>query len=362
MPTPVSIIIPAHNQVDYCKQCIGSILSNTDYPHRLILVDNGSTDGVGELFDSVPGAIAVHSPTNLGFPGGINLGLPHVEGHVLILNSDTIVPARWLTNLVHTLESSARIGLVGPMSNCVSGPQLIEGLSFETMTEINEYASQLWQERRGFIVDTERIVGFCMLIKDETFNEVGGLDESFGIGNFEDDDYCMRVRKAGFRICIAEGCFVFHYGSRTFSAMGYTSDIYSDLMNRNAKRFKDKWRLDDSGGARLTQLSYSLNRDAREAFERGNFDEAVRLLKDAIGANPSIDRNFNDLGAVLWAMGEREKAFEYFAKAVSMNHESSEARENLRDAGIALGLQNEADAVLSKSLRIGLTEENEPSP
>ncbi len=352
MPTTVSIIIPAHNQVAYCRQCVGSILAGTDYPYRLILVDNGSTDGVGEFFDSVTGARVVHSPENVGFPGGINLGLPHAEGHVLILNSDTLVPERWLSNLVRALESSERIGLVGPMSNCVSGPQLIEGLSFETMTEINAYSSRLSQEREGALLETERLVGFCMLIRDEALKEVGPLDESFGIGNFEDDDYCMRVRKAGYRICIAADCFVFHYGSRTFSAMGYTPDIYSDLMNRNARRFKDKWRLDDSGGARLSQLSYSLNRDAREAFARGDAAEAVRLLKDAIGTNPSIDRNFNDLGAVLWSMGDHEKAYEYFVKAVTMNGEFEDARDNLKAAAMVLGKSSEADAILSKKLNI----------
>lgn len=356
MTTPVSIIIPAHNQIEYCRQCIGSILSNTDYPHRLILVDNASTDGVSEFFDAVPNAVTVHSPVNLGFPGGVNLGLQHAEGHVLILNSDTLVPHAWLSNLVRALESSSRIGLAGPMSNCVSGPQLIEGLSFETMADINAYAAQLHDEQNGQIVDCERLVGFCLLIRDTAFTEVGFLDEGFGIGNFEDDDYCLRVRRAGYRICIASDCFVFHYGSRTFTGMGYTSDIYSDLMNRNAKRFKEKWRLDDAGGARLTQLSYSLNRDAREAFERGDTDEAVRLLKDAIGANPSIDRNFNDLGAVLWAMGERAKAFEYFAKALAMNPGSPDARENIREAGAALGRQEEAETLLAREAHIGTTE------
>ena len=128
METPISIIIPAFNQLEYCRQCVQSILIHTQRPCRLILVDNGSTDGVSEYFDSVPGAMAVHAGRNLGFAGGVNLGLQHAEGHVLLLNSDTIVPRRWLERLEAALLCAEDIGIVGPRSNCVSGIQQIDGL------------------------------------------------------------------------------------------------------------------------------------------------------------------------------------------------------------------------------------------
>ncbi|MEA3365964.1 MAG: glycosyltransferase, partial [Candidatus Hydrogenedentes bacterium] len=120
---PISVIIPAFNQVNYCRQCIQSIRMHTDREYRLILVDNGSTDGVSEFFDSVPGATVVHSDANLGFAGGVNLGFDHADGHVLLLNSDTLVPKGWLGILQHALLEEDDIGMVGPMSNCVSGPQ-----------------------------------------------------------------------------------------------------------------------------------------------------------------------------------------------------------------------------------------------
>ena len=72
---PISIVIPAFNQLEYCRACIESIRRVTERAYRLILVDNGSSDGVSEYFDSLDGADVVHVPENLGFPAGSNLGL-----------------------------------------------------------------------------------------------------------------------------------------------------------------------------------------------------------------------------------------------------------------------------------------------
>ena len=70
---PITIIVPAFNQLACCRQCVESVCRHTaGRPYRLILVDNGSTDGVGEYFESVPGAVVVHSETNLGFAAGVN--------------------------------------------------------------------------------------------------------------------------------------------------------------------------------------------------------------------------------------------------------------------------------------------------
>ena len=90
-PPPLSIIIPAFNQLKYCQGCIASLRRCTPEAHRLILVDNGSTDGVGDYFYSVPKAEVLHAEENLGFAGGVNLGLAKAVGHVVLLNSDTIL-------------------------------------------------------------------------------------------------------------------------------------------------------------------------------------------------------------------------------------------------------------------------------
>jgi len=346
--TPVSIIIPAFNQLHYCTQCIASIRANTFYPHRLILVDNGSTDGVAEYFDTVPEAIVVHADTNRGFAGGVNLGLDHVEGHALLLNSDTLVPRNWLARQVAALERDTDIGMLGPMSNYVSGPQQIDGLEFTAMSEIDAFADGLAQREAGQLADVFRLVGFCLLIRDRALQTVGRFDESYGIGNFEDDDYCLRVRRAGYRLCIAKDCFVFHYGHRTFLGMGITGEKWTELISENQGKFQEKWDLKPEDRTEAAQKSQALNAEARAAFEEGNPAEALRLLKEAIRAFPRLEANFNDLGAVLWHLGEHERAYDQFVRAVKLNADYSEARENLHNAAEALGRSAEVRDMLAE--------------
>jgi len=331
----VSIIIPAHNQLECCRQCVDSILSNTEGPYKLILVDNGSTDGVSEYFDSVPNATVVHSEANLGFPAGVNLGLAHAEGHVLLLNSDTIVPRDWLTRLLIVLEQSSRIGIVGPVSNNVSGPQQIPTPNIESTDTIEQIAQDCWDLHAAKSLEIDRVVGFCMLIHEKAFQDVGRLDETFGIGNFEDDDYCLRVRKAGYRICMAPGCFVFHYGSRTFQSLGYTDESYRELIQRNESEFNRKWGL-QAGEPRLAQLSMTKLREAQDLRALGNLTKAIAAIAEAIKLEPNLARAYNDLGALLWEAGEYERAVEQFRRAVRLNPGDATAARNLAESEQAL--------------------------
>jgi len=334
MSEPVSIIIPAFNQLDYCRQCIDSIHANTSPDrYRLILVNNGSDDGVGEYFDSIENAIVVHSPENKGFSGGVNLGLAEATGHVLLLNSDTLVPRNWLPRLLDALERNDTIGMAGPMSNYVSGPQMIPDLNLTTMDEIHTFSDRLYEEQRGRFVLTDRLVGFCMLIRDRAYAAVGPFDEAFAIGNYEDDDYGLRVQDAGFELCIAQDSFVFHYGSRTFAGMGIVDDEWTELLARNADRFSEKWKAKpryDRSAERDAALS--LNADARIALDKQQYKRAIQLLSDAIRTCPELPENYNDLGVVLWQLGEAQRSIALFRRALALNPSYQEAVENLANA------------------------------
>lgn len=337
MTTPVSIIIPAFNQVEYCRQCLTTLLANTAPPYKLILVDNGSTDGVAELFDSVPGATVVHVSENLGFAKGINLGLAHAEGHALLLNSDTLLPVDWLQHLLQVLESNPSIGMVGPRSNCVSGSQQIDGLNFESIEQINAFAQQRHAEHHGELRDVARLVGFCLLIRDAVWQSVGGMEEAFGVGNFEDDDYCLRVLRAGYRLCIAEDSFVFHYGSRTFLGMGITDDAWRELLARNETIFTGKWNVAPEERSDAIQHARQLLREAAAILKSGDAASAMRLCTEAQRFAPAFDQVYNDMGAVLWQLGAHEDALRQFQRALRLNPASGEARNNYRDACHALG-------------------------
>jgi GT2 family glycosyltransferase len=332
MENHVSIVVPAHNQLDYCRQCVSSLLENTDWPHKLILVDNGSTDGVSDFFDAIPGAVVVHSEKNLGFAAGVNLGLSHAEGHVLLLNSDTIVPKQWLSRLVNVLLDDPRRGAVGPVSNYVSGIQQIETPPLNSMDEINRLSAELFEKHGSAVRFTQRLVGFCLLVREGAFQQIGRLDEQFGIGNCEDDDYCFRILREGYRCCVADGCFVFHYGNRTFQSLGVVDDSFSKLCDANRLLLSEKWTE-----VALRPISQSIAAAAFEVYEAGDFGDAVRLMKEAIALGPRVAQNYATLGEMLWSNSVREKALVYFRKAASLAPDDKSMQDRARDAESQLG-------------------------
>ena len=153
------------------------------------------------------------------------------------------------------------------------------------------------------------------------------FDESFGIGNYEDDDYCLRLREAGYRLRIAHDAFVFHYGNRTFMGMGLQGARFDALLDENRRVFEDKWPDALANRAEPIEKSRTLNQDARNAFNEGDITGALRLLKEAIETCPLLEANYNDLGAVLWQIGKHENAYENFARALRLNPDYAEAKD-----------------------------------
>jgi tetratricopeptide (TPR) repeat protein len=178
------------------------------------------------------------------------------------------------------------------------------------------------------MLDVERVVGFCMLIRDTAFADAGALDESFGIGNFEDDDYCLRVRKAGYRVCIAEDCFVFHYGSRTFSGLGFDNDAFNALIARNEETLNQKWGT-ASGASRAQQVAAGLLLEANRLEREGRNAAAIAKIKDAIAMAPYNAPAFYQLGLLLLRLGNKPLAVEQFRRAVRLDPSHDDANTQL---------------------------------
>ena len=189
----------------YTKKCIDSIRKHTRQKYELILVDNGSKDGTEDYFRSMPGAKVIRNAENLGVSKGWNQGMRLADGeYILILNNDIIVGPDWLENMVRLAESDPSIGLVGPRSNYIAGPQVVADVAYKSATGYDEHAIPAfigkWQAEHDLSAcEFGFIKGFCHLIPRRVFAKVGFYDERFGKGNFEDDDYCLRVRCHGYR-------------------------------------------------------------------------------------------------------------------------------------------------------------------
>lgn len=240
-----SIIILTHNGLEDTRRCLASIEAHTPEPHELIIVDNASTDGtldyLRDYMATHDNVLVVANRTNRGFAAGNNQGLALARGdYLLLLNNDTIVTTGWLQRMLQVFEAHPDVGIVGPMSNYVSGPQLVRDASYKGPEGLEAFAAEWAQGHDKQSAEATRVVGFCLATRKEVVTRIGGLDEQFGSGNFEDDDFCVRAFQVGFRARIALDVFIHHTGSQTFKAAKID---YRQSLMRNWELFKAKWGI-----------------------------------------------------------------------------------------------------------------------
>jgi len=289
-----SIIIPCWNQLEFTRHCIAALMRHTRLPWELIVVNNGSTDGTKDYLtgvqDSAPVRVTViANAANRGFPAAINQGLEIARGEYLVLlNNDVVVTDAWLEQLIALASAKVDpeeraesvIGLVGPMSNYAAPPQLVEEVPYRDLEQMPAFARQWRDQHRGKWLRVRKLSGFCLLMKRAVHDAIGGLDERFGMGFFDDDDLAERARRAGFSLAVARDLFVHHFGSRTFVGNGVDSE---KLLDENARRFADKWGQEAmSNGQRVALQPWSswpaFLADSQREFAR-QVDEGRTLKK-----------------------------------------------------------------------------------
>ena len=236
-----TILILTYNAWPYTLQCLDSIKARTEAPYKILVIDNGSTDETIQELRKDPQIFHIENSCNLGFGRGFNIGLQLIDTpYFVISNSDVVVTQDWLTTMINHISADKELAALGPVSNYVSGPQLIRGGTYNDETTLNSWA----RERLQYVVDPltyfHRIVFFFTLFKSEVLSKVGVLDERFEIGNFEDDDYCLRIKLSKLKTAFDNMVFVHHYGSRTFA---HNKIDYAKIMEENEKKFLMKWNL-----------------------------------------------------------------------------------------------------------------------
>jgi GT2 family glycosyltransferase len=266
MNIKVSIVLLTYNNLyETTKPCIESILKYTNpKDYELIIVDNYSTDLTPSFLTIVSkkysNVILQLNDTNKGYAGGNNDGIKLATGEfIILLNNDTLVTQDWLKHLLEPFSLNHKIGLVGPISNNVGNEQrvLIPKLNEDNYNELSaEYCSHFPQN----YYLTKKLGFFCVAIKKEAIEKIGLLDENFGIGMFEDDDYCIRALQARFLIAITERCFIYHKGSVSFKKLDVAE--YRHLFNRNKQYFFTKnltqWTLTDLAISYLEKFKHEM--------------------------------------------------------------------------------------------------------
>ncbi len=388
----VSIIMLTFNALEYTKKCINSVLEHTRLPYELILVDNSSQDGtveyLHELKEQYDHIKVIFNKKNKGFAYGNNQGARRAKGkYLLFLNNDVLVADGWLNDLVSVLVENPFVGMVGPITNSISGRQRVENVPYKDEQGFYAFAAKVRELNKNKITPRRRIAGFCMLMRRELFEKLGGFDTRFGTGNFEDDDLCVRLRQKGWAIMVHEGVFIHHYGSQTFKAnhIKYEANMrekaklffkkhptidYEELLElkeplsevhqrkkdliekafaaqnykqveKEAKEILSENPLDDEA---LLYLAYAY-------FLQENYPKAVFTLKQSLNHDGKNLAALNLLGQTLFAMNKLREAKNTFEMALRFQPDSLEAKRNLATVLIELGEYAEGVKLIQEILK-----------
>jgi GT2 family glycosyltransferase len=225
----VSICIVTYKARDLLRDCLVSLYENTRLPFEIIVVDNGSNDGVGQMLqEDYPAVCFIQNTGNDGYTRPMNQALRRGQGRYLLqLNPDTIILPEALERLVEFMDKNPKIGICGPkvlnrdltlQKPCRRGEptpwaviSYFTGLHslFPNSPFFGKYLVSYLDENQIHPVDG--VSGSCMLIRKELIDEIGYLDERF-FAYQEDADFCRRARQANWQVYYMPEAQIIHYG------------------------------------------------------------------------------------------------------------------------------------------------------
>ena len=235
----VDIIIRAKDGPALTYPLIDSITANTDPSlFNIILVDDGSDPA----YDAIEDITHIRHSTAKGAVSATNSGIAQAllndAPYIMIMDNDTQVPdgdAGWLERFIAELEGGGdKCAAVGATSSFVNVPQHI--------LQCPKTYSADWQNDDGtggnkLNPAVPWFVSFCVLLKKSAVREVGMWDEQYNPGNYEDTDYAMQLRVAGYEVKVARSVYIHHKGHKTFG------DKLQQLLATNQIKFYEKWGI-----------------------------------------------------------------------------------------------------------------------
>lgn len=255
----LDIVVPTYNQTDLTLLCFESITKNTR-EYRIIWVDNGSEEehikAVSDFLDNknVPHQkILLHE--NLGFIKATNCGMAVSSAKYLcLLNNDTEVTPNWAAKMIDSLVKNKELALVGPVSSATGSWQGVDHIE-QFVKQVMPAGYNLPPDEYNAILENSAHAGrtptmarmlafFCVIMPRWVIKEIGFLDERFGVGFGDDDDYCKRVLHAGFKLGIRLDTYIYHAHRSTFKSV-YEEKQIKVMQNQNMEILNLKWKLID---------------------------------------------------------------------------------------------------------------------
>lgn len=231
----ISIIVPVLDQHEMTAGCIQSIRTCTQEEYELIIIDNGSDPPYTVPYVGFAACKVIRNDTNKGFPAAVNQGVRAASGDVIVLlNNDVIVTPGW-TRLEQWLH---KYDIVGPVTNYSSGAQKVELPIYADTEGLLKEAAYWFKNNEGISEPVNWVIGFCMAFRKSLFEEIGDFCEDIWPCNGEEIDFCLRAKKAGYSIGIANDVYVHHFGSKTIAEM----DIdYAEILKKTDELMAGKW-------------------------------------------------------------------------------------------------------------------------
>lgn len=301
----VVIIMPVYRGYDDTLAAIEAVLtSEATLDFQLLVINDASPEadlteqlrrlGEERLFEYL------ENDKNLGFVQTVNRGLAQTHSSdVILLNSDTCVFGDWVSRLRSHAYSRPNVATVTPFSNnatICSYPDVTGRNGIALELSLRELDTAAWRANAGRNNEVPTGVGFCMYVTHQALATIGPLDLDFGQGYSEENDFCMRARRAGLVNLHAHDIFVFHTGQVSFAAfagehmskgdntLAVKHPDYRGLVRRyvsadpasGARRRLDLFRLARSvGSGAAVHISHSLGGGIETHVETllGRFDE-----------------------------------------------------------------------------------------
>jgi GT2 family glycosyltransferase/glycosyltransferase involved in cell wall biosynthesis len=242
----VSVVVVTYGGLELTKACLESLARETWPRLEVIVVDNASSDGTPDYLKEEarrdPLLRTIFNGENRGFAAANNQGIAASRGAIVVLlNNDTVVPPGLMGRLARHLERDPSIGLLCPTTNFCGNEARVEP-DYGTdpdMSGLEAFASRRAVEHRGRVFDIGVAAMYCVAARRAVLDEVGPLDEAYGIGMFEDDDFAVRMRAKGYRVACAEDAYVHHVGQGAFRKLSPAA--YDALWKRNQAYFEKKF-------------------------------------------------------------------------------------------------------------------------
>ncbi|WMC91699.1 glycosyltransferase family 2 protein [Kineothrix sp. MB12-C1] len=293
----MTIVVPIYNDWNSLSVCIESLKLYVNTCHTILLIND-----IGPEADGIERRILniirddkrfkyVRNPQNIGFVKTCNRAvfeLDKSDNDIMLLNSDTRVTSDFLEEMQNVLYDDAWNGVVCPRSNNATF------LSVPVNKMKNEYSADesyaIYQKIKEYLplmYDLVTGVGFAFLIKRELIKKYGLFDEVFSPGYNEENDFCMRVRKYGYKIIAANKAYIFHDESKSFGSKKKELELKNSAVL--LKRYPEYWELTE----RFLKYSYCAVDYFANAIVK-DADDMIRIIIDLRNISVNTNKEFKN--------------------------------------------------------------------